>query len=88
MPLDRNHFRRSRDAPTVWNGYLQTSSRGREVNPATSLDAGEYRQASSLPFELRDDRRDVVMLFLRTESLYLIDNGRQQSLARQLPMLQ
>jgi len=57
MPLDRNHFRRSRDAPTVWNGYLQTSSRSREVNPANQLDAASQVNdtqgaAAEFPFYL------------------------------------
>src|SRR5580693_5879417 len=37
--------------------------------------------------ELRDDRRDVVVLFLRTESPNTIYDCSQQSLARQVPML-
>lgn len=41
--------------------------------------------ASSL--ELRDDRRDVVVLFLKTESPNTIHDCGQQSLARQVPML-
>jgi hypothetical protein len=41
--------------------------------------------ASSL--DLSDDRRDVVVLFLRTESPNAIHDCGQQSLARQVPML-
>ena len=41
--------------------------------------------ASSL--ELRDDRRDVVVLFLKAESPNPIHDCSQQSLARQVPML-
>ena len=37
--------------------------------------------------ELRDDRRDVVVLFLITESLNTIHDCGQQGLARQVPML-
>lgn len=41
--------------------------------------------ASSL--ELRDDRGDVVVLFLKTESPNTVHDCNQQSLARQVPML-
>ena len=43
--------------------------------------------ASASSLELRDDRRDVVVLFLKTESPNTIDDCAQQSLARQVTML-
>src|ERR1700694_3772644 len=42
---------------------------------------------SASNLELRDDRRNVVVLFLKTESPNTIHDCGQQSLARQLPML-
>jgi hypothetical protein len=42
---------------------------------------------SGSSLELRDDRRDVVVLFLKTESPNTIHDCGQQSLARQVPML-
>src|SRR5215475_5150100 len=43
--------------------------------------------ASASSLELRDDRGDVVVLFLKTESPDTIHDGGQQFLARQVPML-
>src|SRR5258708_35259606 len=42
---------------------------------------------SAISLELRDDRRDVVVLFLKTEAPNTIHDCGQQSLARQIPML-
>ena len=42
---------------------------------------------SATNLELRDDRRDVVVLFLETEAPDPIHDCGQQSLARQVPML-
>jgi hypothetical protein len=42
---------------------------------------------SATSLELRNDRCDVVVLFLKTESLNTINDCGQQSLARQVPML-
>ncbi len=39
MPLYRNHFRRSRDAPGVNRDLLHSTSKGREVN-RTHIDVG------------------------------------------------
>ena len=39
MPLYRNHFRRSRDAPEVKRDQLHSTSQGREVN-RSHIDAG------------------------------------------------
>jgi CRP-like cAMP-binding protein len=50
-----------------------------------SFTAVRQRLASFL--ELRDDRRNVVVLFLNTEAPNTIHNCGQQSLARQVPML-
>ncbi len=49
MPLDRNHFRRSRDAPTLWIGCFHSSSRSREVNPTNLLDAVERVETQAAP---------------------------------------
>jgi len=43
-----------------------------------------YRELSRS--DLRDDRRDVVVLFLRAESSNPVHDGSQQILARQFPM--
>src|SRR5258707_3249872 len=50
-------------------------------------DSERTGDASSSGPELRDDRRDVVMLFLKTESPNTIHDCGQQSLARQISML-
>ena len=42
---------------------------------------------SACSLELRDDRRDVVVLLPATELPNTIHDCRQQSLARQVPML-
>src|ERR1700757_1083436 len=59
------------------------SSPGHAV--AVARNTPEPRSASS--FELRDNRRDVVVLFLKTESLNTLHDGSEQCLAWQFPML-
>ena len=44
-------------------------------------------QTSATGLKLRDDRRDVIALFLKTESPNTINDCGQQSLARQVPIL-
>src|SRR5271170_370322 len=56
-------------------------TRGRIAPPARLADD------TSASLELRDDRRDVVVLFLKTESPNTIHDCGQQSLALQVPML-
>ena len=46
-----------------------------------------HRDASASNLELRDDRRDVVVLFLKAELPNTVHDCGQQSLARQVPML-
>ena len=56
----------------------------RFTRPSSSRNPPDDTSACSL--ELRDDRRDVVVLFLKTESPNTIHDCVQQSLARQVPM--
>src|ERR1700687_5281395 len=60
------------------------AARGTERDRRT-FNPPDDRSASSL--ELRDDRRDVVVLFVKTESPNTLHDCGQQSLARQVPML-
>jgi hypothetical protein len=55
--------------------------------PAVAPPARLADDTSAISLELRDDRRDVVVLFLKTESPNTIHDCGQQSLAGQVPML-
>ena len=63
----------------------QSSAAGESVLAIGNVAAPDNISASGL--ELRHDRRDVVVLFLKTESPNPIHDCGQQSLAWQVPML-
>ena len=52
----------------------------------TGITGNPHGRLSSISPELRNDRRDVVVLFLRSESPNFIHDCGQQILARELPM--
>ena len=77
MPLYRNHFRRSRDAPGCDNDQPNSTSQGREVN-RTDIDAGYLVPDASASF-LHPKRTPHIQTFCLPVSLIRLASMTEQN---------